>query len=104
MSQNFSGGIHTITTVGKTFATGAVSANATIPLDSSGVLPRYVRIAATQNCYVKLGAAGIVATTNDILIQPADSIVASTNGMTTIAYIQGPGGTGSLNIVPLENS
>ena len=104
MSQNFSGGVHTITTTGKSFTTGAASANATIPLDSSGVVPRYVRIASTQNCYVKLGVAGVVATTNEILIQPADSIIASTNGLTHIAYIQGPGGTGSVNIVALENS
>ncbi len=69
----------TITAVGKSFTTGATSANAALPNDSSGVLPRYVRIASTVNCYVKLGPSGTVATTNDILIQPADSIVASVN-------------------------
>lgn len=103
MAQTFHSGV-VITTAGFSAATGAASASSAIPNDSSGRAPNYIRVAARNECYVKLGTAGVTATINDILVQPADSIYLQVpKGITHIAYIQGTA-AGQVNVVPLENS
>ena len=102
MSNTYAGGPITVTKVGFTAATAVGSASTLIPIDSAGNVPRYIRVAATGESYVKLGAPGVTATTGDILIQPADSLVLTTNGCTTIAYIQGAVG-GKVNVTPMDN-
>ena len=103
MAQTFPAGV-TIVTTGFSAATGAASAVTAIPNDSSGRAPSYIRVAARNECYVKLGVAGATATTNDILVQPADSIFLQVpKGITHIAYIQGTA-AGQINVSPLENS
>ena len=52
----------------------------------------------------RLGTSGVAATTADILVQPADSVILQVpKGITHIAYIQGVA-AGAVNVVPLENS
>ena len=103
MAQTFPMGV-VITTVGFSAATGAASANTAIPTDGSGRVPNYIRVAARNECYVKLGTSGVTATVNDILVQPADSVIlAVPKGITHIGYIQGVA-AGQVNVVPLENS
>ena len=103
MAYTYHSGV-TISAVGFSAATGAASAATAIPNDSSGRAPSYIRVAARNECYVKLGTAGVAATTNDILIQPADSLILQVpKGITHIAYIQGTA-AGQVNVVPLENS
>jgi len=102
MSNNYEGGPMMITAVGFTAATGAASANTAIPNNSAGERPRYIRVAGINECYVKLGAAGVTATANDILIQPADSVILAVSGATNIGYIQGTA-AGKINVMPLEN-
>lgn len=102
MSNVYQGGTFTITQVGFTAATGAASARTAIPTDSAGNLPRYIRVAGINECYVKVGNSGVTATANDILIQPADSTILTVNQQTHIAYIQGTA-AGKVNVVPLEN-
>lgn len=104
MSQIYSGGFLTVTAVGFSAATGAASANTAIPVASDGNRPRYIRVAGLNECYVKLGTSGVAATNNDILVQPADSVIlAVPNGITHIAYIQGTL-AGRVSVVPLENT
>lgn len=103
MSNVYEGGPMTVQSVGVTAATGAASARSAIPVDSAGNIPRYIRVSGINECYIKLGTVTIVATANDMLIQPADSAILTTNGMTHIAYIQGTL-AGKVNIVPLEAS
>ena len=104
MAQTFQSTGVTITTVGFSAATGAASANTAIPVDASGRRPNYIRVASCNECYVKLGLTGVAATTNDILIQPADSLILQVPaGITHIGYIQGTA-AGQVNVVPLENS
>jgi hypothetical protein len=88
---------------GFTATTGAASARSAIPVNSAGERPRYIRVAAINESYVKLGDATVTATANDILVQPADSLWLAVNGSTNIAYIQGTA-AGKVNVVPLENS
>lgn len=103
MAQTFLG-YPVIITGGFSAATGAASARSAIPNDSSGRRPNYIRIAARNECYCRLGDSGVVATNADMLIQPGDSqIVAVPNGLTHIAYIQGTT-AGQINVVPCENS
>jgi hypothetical protein len=93
----------TVTAAGITVTTGAASASVNIPVASDGNVPRYVRVAATTESYIKMASNTPTATTNDILVQPADAVIlAVPAGVTKLAYIQGTS-TGKVNIVPLEN-
>jgi hypothetical protein len=103
MSNTYEGGPITVQSVGFTAATGAASARTAIPTNSAGEIPRYIRVAGINECYVKLGTVTVTATANDMLVQPADSAIMTTNGMTHIAYIQGTA-AGKVNVVPLEAS
>lgn len=102
MSNTYEGGPIAAFAVGSTQATGAASARVALPVDSAGNNPRYIRVAAINESYVKLGSVAVVATTNDVLIQPADAAIMAVNGATHIAYIQGTS-VGKINVVPLEN-
>ena len=105
MSQSLGGGFYVITAVGATTATSGTSTAVAIPNDSSSRTPNYIRVTASNETFVKLGTSGVVATTNDILVQPADSVLLQVpKGITHIAGIQGAGGAGRFNVVPLENS
>lgn len=103
MSNTYGGGFLTVTAVGASFSTSGTSASVAIPNASDGNKPRFIRVAARNECYVKLGTSGVAATANDILVQPADSVILSVPlGITHIAGIQGAA-AGLVNVVPLEN-
>lgn len=91
-----------ITTAGQNVTTGAASASAALPTTAAGTAPRYVRIAATTESYVKVGQAGLTATNADILVQPADAVILNVQGCSNWAYIQGTS-TGKVNITALED-
>ena len=93
----------TVTTAGSTITTSASSSRVAIPNASDGGVPRYIRVAATAACYVKIGTSGVTATTSDVLVQPADAIVLHIPlGITHIAAIQ-DSAAGKCNVVALEN-
>lgn len=91
-----------ITATGFNASTGAASASQTIPNTAAGTAPRYIRVAGINECYVKVGASTVAATTGDVLIQPADAVILNVQGCTHIAYIQGAS-AGRVNVVPLED-
>ena len=96
---------HDFITVSKTgiqIATTATSAGATLPLDSSGGVPRLIRIAATAAACIRIGAGAQTAVTTDLQVQPGDSVVLTTNGATHIAAIQ-VNAAGIVQVSPLEN-
>lgn len=104
MSQIIGGGFMVVVATGATTATSGTSTAVAIPNDSSSRTPNYIRVTASNETFVKLGTSGVVATTNDILVQPADSVLLQVpKGITHIAYIQGTA-AGQVNVVPLENS
>lgn len=92
----------TVTAVGTTVTTGAASASVAIPDNSAGTRPLYVRITASAESFVRLGTSGVTATGNDMLVQPADSVILAVGGCTHVAYIQGTAAA-RVNIVPLED-
>lgn len=91
-----------ITATGFSAATGAASARTAIPAGASGLAPNYIRVAGINVCYVKVGDVTVVATGNDVLIQPADSQILKVRGCTHIAYIQDTV-AGKINVTPLED-
>jgi hypothetical protein len=102
MSNTYEGGPIAVFAVGSTQATGAASARVALPTNSAGENPRYIRVAAINESYIKLGNSGVTATANDVLIQPADAAILCVNGATHIAFIQGAS-VGKVNVLALEN-
>jgi hypothetical protein len=91
-----------IVKTGSVIAFGAASASLAIPTDSSGALPKYVRVASTAACYIKVGLAGLAAAAGDVLVQPADAVILKIGGCGFIAAIQVSAG-GTVQISPLED-
>jgi len=92
-----------ISATGSTITVSGASANVAIPNTSAGNAPRYIRLAATNTVAVKMGtSAGVTATTNDMLVQPADACIISAQGFSHVAAIQIGGVAGTLFITPLE--
>lgn len=90
----------TVVTDGKTLTASATSLTSTIPLNGSGQVPRYIRVVATSQAYVKVGTAAVAANGDDFLVQPADAVTMHVpNGVTHIAVY----GSGLVNISPLED-
>lgn len=92
----------TILATGVSAATGGASARSAIPTNSTGALPNFIRVSGRNECYVKVGNSTVVATGNDALVQPADSLLLRVAGNTHIAYIQGTA-AGQINVVPLDD-
>lgn len=104
MSQIYGGGFLTVSKPGVTLTTAAGSAATPIPVGGDGNVPRYIRVAATIESYVAIGASGVAAAANSLLVQPADAVIlAVPNGVTHIAVIQGTA-PGRVNVTPLENT
>jgi hypothetical protein len=94
-----------VAATGAQIATGAASANVNVPLDSAGTKPKYVRLAATAACYVRIGDGAQTAVNTDMLIQPGDSaILKCPQGTTPNVGALQVAAAGILVITPLENS
>lgn len=93
----------TVTANGFSATTSGTSASSAIPVASDGNIPRYIRVSSRNECYVKIGVSSVAATSSNILVQPADSVILHIpTGITHIAYIQGTA-AGQVNVSPLEN-
>jgi len=110
MSNTFEMAI-TVVAPGVAITTSAASANATIPLDSAGNVPKYIRVSATASSYVRIGNGTPAAVSGDLLVQPGDAVILPTCGYTKIAAIwvaaTGNGvfsGAGAVQVSPMENA
>jgi hypothetical protein len=110
MSNTFPNAI-TVTVTGVTLTTSAASANATLPLDSAGNVPKYVRVSASASACVRLGTGTPVAVGTDLMIGPGDTVILATGGYTKIAAIwvaaAGNGvfsGAGVVQVSAVENA
>lgn len=89
MSKTFGGGFVTVIQTGVSMATSGTSASATIPTDSAGNYPRYIRIAATAAAYVRIDKTSATAVATDMLVQPGDAVILQLpGGYTKVAAIQ----------------
>jgi hypothetical protein len=91
-----------VAAVGTQVTTGAASAATAIPTNSNGTKPKFVRLQALGNCYVKPGLAAAVATVNDILLSPNEAVILNVVGCSHIAAIQNAAAE-KFNITPLED-
>lgn len=87
---------------GANITTGAVSAGATIPLDSSGAVPRHIRITASVSACVRIGTGAQTAVATDTVVQPGAPLIIATNRCTHIAAIQQTA-AGVVQVSPVED-
>lgn len=93
----------TVTATGTRTASGAASAGTTIPLCSSGEVPRYIIVSATAAAHFRLGAGAQTSVNTDLMIQPGDARIMSVpSGYTNYACIQAVA-AGVVQVSPLEN-
>jgi hypothetical protein len=90
-----------IDVVGVTVASGASSAQTAIPVNSAGVVAKYVRATATVAAHIRFNKTTATATTNDTLLMPGDAIVVNVQNYDVFAVIQNAAG-GFVNVVPIE--
>ena len=92
-----------IQTTGVNATTSGTSASFALPNTAAASAARVVRVAATQAAYVNFGtSSGVVATPNNILVQPADAVVLTLpRGTTHFAVIQ-EGTAGKVNVQAIE--
>jgi hypothetical protein len=96
-------GFASIAATGARLASGAVSANAAIPNNSAGNLPRYVRVTATVAAHVRLGTGTPVAVNTDVMVQPGDPLIMAVGNCANFAVMQ-ESAAGVVIVTPLENS
>ena len=95
----------TVTTTGVTLVSGAASTSTAIPTASTGLLPNYIRIAATAPSCVRVGVGAQTALTTDLQVQPGDAVTLQIpRGLTTIACIAATATSGIVQVSPIENS
>ena len=96
-------GAISILKTGVVISFGGTSASVAIPTDSSGTIPKYIRVAANSACYIKIHSTAPTAVAGDALVQPADALILNTHGMGFIAALQ-VAGPGTVQISPLEDA
>jgi len=101
MSNTFEGAVVVVAT-GVNITTSAASASATIPLMSSGEVPRYIRITASTGAYVRIGNGTPTAVNTDMMVQPGDAVIIAVCNSTKIAALQVTA-AGVVQVSPLEN-
>ena len=81
------------------------TAAAAIPTNSAGAAPKYVRIAATGTCYVRLApsAALAVAVVTDVLVQVGAPVILAVHGNTHWSAID-DGTSVKVTVTPLEDA
>lgn len=87
---------------GINITTGAASAGATIPLNTSGVVPKFIRIVASVSACIRIGTGAQTAVATDAVVQPGESLTIATMGCTHIAAIQ-QAAAGVLQVSPVED-
>lgn len=94
----------TVQNPGLNITSAVASSGGALPVDSAGGVSRYIRVAATQACYFRLGTGGVpTAVAGDMLIQPGDDAVLATGGRTHAAAVRVTA-DGICTVTPLENS
>ena len=93
----------TVTKTGVSIAATATSVGGTLPVASSGEVPRYIRVAATAPACIKVGGGAQVATLGDLQVQQGDAITLRIpSGVTNYAVVTVTG-TANVQISPLED-
>ena len=70
----------------KNVTTGVATASTALPL-VGGAPARFVRIQATNLCYVAIGPSGVTATNQSMIVGPYEEVILACVGNTHIAYL-----------------
>lgn len=87
-------------TTGTTVTSGASTASAAVPNDSTGKAAGRVMLVSTATVHVKFGGSGVTATANDLMVGTTP-IVVNCQGNSNFAYIQETAAA-KLNVSPVE--
>ena len=87
--------------VGVQVVASGISAQVAIPVAASGALPKFVRIQSSGFCYIKFGASGVAATTNDFYLSANNAEIITLHGNAFMAYLQDTANA-KITITPLE--
>ena len=87
---------------GANVASSGSSASVSIPNDSAGNAPKYMRLNATAAAWVRWGKGAQTAVAGDCMVQPGDSLIVTVGGADTLACLQVSAG-GTVGISALEN-
>lgn len=90
-----------VAAAGVSVTTGASSASVAIPNAADGNRARFVMVTAKATAYIKFGASGVAATSNDILVGPGQPVVFAVKPFTHMAHLQETGAA-LVNLVPVE--
>ena len=85
----------------KLTSTGTAVVNV-LPWTSAQTMPLYVRVSATESCYVKVSRNAANAMAGDLMVQPGDAVTLCVAGMKHISAIS-VSGTATVFVVPLED-
>lgn len=92
-----------VSTTGASITTSGASASANIPVDGSGRVPYYIRVAATAACYFRITTGASTAVATDMLIQPGDAVILAVQSCTVASALQVTA-AGIVIITPLGNA
>lgn len=92
----------TILATGVNITTSGVSAGATLPLNTAGVAPSFIRVAATAAAYIRIGTGAQTAVNTDMMLSPGEAVVLSTGKNTHIAALQVTA-AGVVQVSPVED-
>ena len=87
---------------GINITTGTVSAGSAIPLNTSGAVPKFIRITASVAACVRIGTGAQTAVDTDAVVQPTAPLIIATMGCTHVAAIQ-QSVAGVVQVSPLED-
>jgi len=95
-----------VTTVGVLATSTAASVDVALPVGSTGALVKFYRFSVVQNAtgfavHVKVGPAGGVATTGDLMVTANDAVILDCGGCTNFQHIQEVAAA-NLQVSPVE--
>lgn len=90
-----------ITGPGASITTSGSSASVAIPTTDSSTPPRFVLVTCTAAAYITPGDSAVVATTDDIILQPNYPLKLIIAGNTHFAALQ-VAAAGKVNVIPIE--
>ena len=86
---------------GKSLTSGGTSVSGQIPADSAGCLPLFVRVTSTAAGYFRISNDASTAVVGDALIQPSDSLILKTCGLSWFSFVS-HSGSSTVTVTPID--
>ena len=86
---------------GKSLTSDGTPVSGQIPADSAGCLPLFVRVTATAAGYFRISNDASSAVVGDALIQPSDSLILKTCGLSWFSFVS-HSGSSTVTVTPID--